>query len=142
MAAVRSGHGRCADLASRLSAASDGSTWLSKASLIAHRLGRPGSFRSDSAPTVEAVATFLRAGVWGDDAPPDELIASRGSPSSSLTRVPSGGVHQAYVDMQRSCTRTDPAGQVVSGRRSTVRLTTTQTTRRATTMTPAMTHFI
>ena len=40
--------------------------------LIAHRLGGPGSFRSDSAPNVEAVATFLRAGVCGDDAPPDE----------------------------------------------------------------------
>jgi hypothetical protein len=29
--------------------------------LIAHRLGGPGSFPSDSAPIVEAVATFLRA---------------------------------------------------------------------------------
>jgi hypothetical protein len=135
MAAVRSGHGRCADLASRLlsgamdlrgsakppvlqgyvraestSAAerkgtfvaltvrppsvvgrlprpdpgviralaaaivgwSNGSFADERLELIAHRLGGPGSFRSDSAPNVEAVATFLRAGVCGDDAPPDE----------------------------------------------------------------------
>jgi hypothetical protein len=46
--------------------------------LIAHRLGGPGRFRSDSAATVEAVATFLSAWVSGVTMPRQiSLIASR-----------------------------------------------------------------
>ena len=71
---------------------------------------------------------------------PDAVVAElRSTPGATCGQR---GSDHAYVGMQRSCTRTDPAGQVVTGRRSTVRLTATQTTIRATTMTAAITHFI
>ena len=40
--------------------------------LVAQRANGSGTFRSDSAPSVDGVASFLREGIWGDDAPPDE----------------------------------------------------------------------
>jgi hypothetical protein len=41
--------------------------------LVAQRAGESGAFRSDSAPSVDGVASFLREGIWGDDAPPDDV---------------------------------------------------------------------
>jgi hypothetical protein len=39
--------------------------------LVARRASGAGSYRADSAPSVDGVASFLRDGIWGDNAPPD-----------------------------------------------------------------------
>jgi hypothetical protein len=62
----------------------NGSTEDGRLDLVGQRPGgQGGSFRSDSAPSVEGVARFLREDIWGNDAPPDE----RGSDSSDRLRV-------------------------------------------------------
>jgi len=40
--------------------------------LVTRPAGGAGRFRSDSAPSADGVADFLRQGIWADDAPPDE----------------------------------------------------------------------
>jgi hypothetical protein len=49
----------------------DGSALDERLELVVRRGGGAGSFRSDSAPSVDGVAAFLREGVWGHGGPPD-----------------------------------------------------------------------
>lgn len=59
----------------------NGSATDDRLELVAHRPDGVGRFRSDSAPSVDRVVSFLRESIWGEDSPPD------GSPSGSAARV-------------------------------------------------------
>ncbi len=53
-----------------------GSALDDRLELVARRAGGGGGrFRSDSDPSVDGVADFLRQGIWGGDAPPDDSRA-------------------------------------------------------------------
>ena len=70
-------------LAKALVAWFNGSALDERLELIAHRASGSGSYRSDSAPTVNGVASFLRDGIWGGAAPPDRAAGD----SSDRVRV-------------------------------------------------------
>jgi hypothetical protein len=70
-------------LAKALVAWYNGSAVDESLELVAHRPSGSGSFRSDSAPSVNGVASFLRDAIWGGDAPPDRSAGD----SSDRVRV-------------------------------------------------------
>lgn len=59
-------------LAQALVAWFNGSALDERLEMVAHRASGSGSFRSDSAPSVDGVASFLRDGIWAGHAPPDK----------------------------------------------------------------------
>ncbi len=70
-------------LAKALVAWFNGSALDERLELVAHLPSGSGSFRSDSAPSVNGVASFLRDAIWGGDAPPDRSAGD----SSDRVRV-------------------------------------------------------
>jgi hypothetical protein len=88
-----------------------GSALDDRLELVARQAGGDGGrFRSESDPGVDGVADFLRDGIWGGDAPPDE------SPPSERAGVRPNPLTQIHpVRLQRRPADIDTPGKRTHG---------------------------